>query len=62
MNTEKTTLSAWKMAIRNRSVEKGLIFHSDRGVQYSNKKFANTIESYGVIRSMREKEIVGIMQ
>jgi len=53
------------MAIRNRSVQKGLIFHcfasssralgSDRGIQYANKKFANTIESYGVIRSMSRK-------
>ena len=55
MNTEETTLAAWKMAIKNRSVQKGLIFHSDRGVQYANKKFANTIESYGVIRSMSRK-------
>ena len=55
MNTEETTLSAWKMATRNRSVQKGLIFHSDRGVQYANKKFANTIESYEVIRSMSRK-------
>jgi putative transposase len=55
MNTEETTLAAWKMAIRNRKVQKGLIFHSDRGVQYANKKFANTIESYGVIRSMSRK-------
>jgi transposase InsO family protein len=55
MNTEDTTLSSWKMAIKNRIVEKGLIFHSDRGVQYANKKFANTIESYGVIRSMSRK-------
>lgn len=55
MNTEETTLAAWKMAIRSRNVQKGLIFHSDRGVQYANKKFANTIESYGVIRSMSRK-------
>ncbi len=55
MNTEETTLAAWKMAVRNRSVQKGLIFHSDRGVQYASKKFANTIESYGVIRSMSRK-------
>ena len=55
MNTEETTLAAWKMAIRNRNVQKELIFHSDRGVQYANKKFANTIESYGVIRSMSRK-------
>ena len=55
MNTEETTLAAWKMAITNRSIQKGLIFHSDRGVQYASKKFANTIESFGVIRSMSRK-------
>lgn len=55
MNTEETTLAAWKMAIRNRTVQKGLIFHSNRGVQYANKKFANTIESFEVIRSMSRK-------
>lgn len=55
MNTEETILTAWKMAIRNRNVLNGLFFHSDRGVQYANKKFANTIESYGVIRSMSRK-------
>ena len=33
----------------------GLIFHSDRGVQYASKKFTKTIESYGVIRSMSRK-------
>lgn len=55
MSTEETSLAAWKIAIRNRGVQKGLIFHSDRGIQYANKKFANTIESYGVIRSMSRK-------
>lgn len=55
MSTEETSLAAWKMAIRNRGVQKGLIFHSDRGIQYANNKFANTIESYGVIRSMSRK-------
>lgn len=55
MNTNETTDEAWRMAIRNRNVQKALIFHSDRGIQYANKKFANTIESYGVIRSMSRK-------
>jgi len=55
MSTQRTSLAAWKMAIRNRPVQKGLIFHSDRGVQYASKKFTNTIESYGVIRSMSRK-------
>lgn len=52
MSTEKTTLAAWKMAISNRNIKKGLIFHSDRGIQYANKKFSNTLERYGITRSM----------
>ena len=52
MSTNETTLASWKMAIRNRNVQKGLIFHSDRGVQYANNKFANVLDSYKVTRSM----------
>lgn len=55
MSTEKTTLAAFKMAKKNRSFKKGLIFHSDQGVQYANYKFANYLESFGVIRSMSRK-------
>jgi transposase InsO family protein len=49
MSVEETSLAAWKMAIKNRSVENGLIFHSDRGVQYASKKFTNVIDSYKMI-------------
>ena len=52
MSTNETTLASWKMAIRNRTVQNGLIFHSDRGVQYANNKFANVLDSYKVTRSM----------
>ncbi len=55
MSTEETSLAAWRMAIKNRPVQKGLIFHSDRGVQYASKKFVNTIESYNIKRSMSRK-------
>ena len=55
MSTEETSLAAWRMAIKNRSIKKGMLFHSDRGVQYASKKFANTLDSYGVIRSMSRK-------
>lgn len=51
MSTQATSLATWKMA----GIEKGLIFHSDRGVQYANKVFTNTVESYKVIRSMSRK-------
>lgn len=55
MSTNETSLASWKMAIRNRNVQTGLIFHSDRGVQYANNKFANVLDSYKVIRSMSGK-------
>ncbi len=55
MSTEETSLAAWKMATSNRKFDKGLIFHSDRGVQYASRKFANTMEFYGVKRSMSRK-------
>ncbi|MDI5950324.1 DDE-type integrase/transposase/recombinase [Flavobacterium sp. LB2P84] len=29
MSTDETTLRTWKMAVKNRNIEKGLIFHSD---------------------------------
>lgn len=55
MSTAETSLAAWKMAVKNRKIDEGLIFHSDRGVQYASKKFTNTIEFYGVRRSMSRK-------
>lgn len=56
MNTDETSLKAWKMAVKNRNIEEGLIFHSDRGVQYASKKFVNVLDSYKKItRSMSRK-------
>jgi putative transposase len=55
MSTNETTLASWKMAIRNRNIDANLIFHSDRGVQYANNKFANVLESHKVTRSMSRK-------
>src|SRR5699024_1509621 len=41
---------------KNRNISKGLIFHSDRGVQYACEKFTNTLDSYKMItRSMSRK-------
>lgn len=55
MATDDTTLPAWRMALKNRKITNELIFHSDRGVQYANNKFANTLTSYNVTRSMSRK-------
>ncbi|KFF03195.1 IS3 family transposase [Flavobacterium reichenbachii] len=50
MSTRQTTLRAWKMAVKNRKITKELIFHSDRGVQYANKMFTNTLDSNKLVR------------
>jgi len=56
MSVEETSLAAWRMAITNRNISKGLIFHSDRGLQYAGKKFTNVVDSYKMItRSMSRK-------
>ena len=39
MSVEETSFAAWRMANKNRYVEKGLLFHSDIAVQYARKKF-----------------------
>ncbi len=44
-------LMAWTM----RKPDKGLIFHSDRGVQYTSYKFQELLKSKGVISSMSRK-------
>jgi putative transposase len=49
-------LGAWKMAVKNRDINEGLIFHSGKGFQYASKKFVNVFYSYKKItRSMSIK-------
>lgn len=55
MTAKETIVSAWKMAIRNRSVGKGMIFHSDRGVQYASHEFRNLLKDMSVQQSMSRK-------
>ncbi|WPO80742.1 IS3 family transposase [Flavobacterium sp. KACC 22761] len=56
LSTKQTTMTAWKMAVKNRTIASELIFHSDRGIQYANKKFTNVLDSYkNITRSMSRK-------
>lgn len=56
LSTRQTTLSAWKMALKNRNINNKLIFHSDRGIQYANRNFTNKLDSYKIVtRSMSRK-------
>ncbi|QSW88426.1 IS3 family transposase [Flavobacterium endoglycinae] len=52
LSAQKTIIPAWEMAVNNRPISEGLIFHSDRGVQYANKCFAEKLDSHKCIQSM----------
>ena len=57
MSTKETTLPAWEMAVDNRKITKELIFHSDRGSQYANRIFTDTLDSFKCVRrSMSRRE------
>ena len=43
LETHNTTIAAFEMAIKNRQPESGLVFHSDRGVQYCAQSFRNVL-------------------
>ncbi len=48
-------IAALKMAIRSRKPSKGLMHHSDRGVQYANHAYRKVLKKYAVTRSMSRK-------
>ena len=49
------TLAALDMAYRRRKPPKGLIFHSDRGVQYAARAYRERLEAYGIRQSMSRR-------
>ena len=56
LKTRVTVTPAWKMACINRPITEKLLFHSDRGVQYSCNEFAMLLEAdKNVDRSMSRK-------
>jgi putative transposase len=55
MTAKDTVMKAWKMANSNRNSIKGMIFHSDRGVQYTSQKFRDELDSNNIIQSMSRK-------
>jgi transposase InsO family protein len=48
-------LTALKRALENRSIQPGLIHHSDRGVQYGSKEYTDLLKTYGIVISMARK-------
>ena len=56
LSAEETVIPAWLMARWNRPITQELIFHSDRGIQYACKEFANILNANKLItRSMSRK-------
>lgn len=48
-------IKALDMAYQRRKPEKGLMFHSDRGVQYASNAFKKKLKTYGMVQSMSRK-------
>jgi len=48
-------LSAWQMALKHRSPPKGILFHSDRGVQYASLQYRQAIQMAEAVASMSRK-------
>ena len=46
---------ALRMALGQRGATPGLIFHSDRGSQYTSSKFRETCQEFGIVQSMSRK-------
>lgn len=55
MNARSTVVAAWEMAIKNRPITHGLIFHSDRGIQYASHEFRRCLKGIPVLQSMSRK-------
>lgn len=55
MRAKDTTVAAWEMAIGNRAVTEGLLFHSDRGIQYACNEFKSDLKKQKATQSMSRK-------
>ena len=56
MTVNNTILKAWTNACKTRSINKGFIFHSDRGVQYASNEITNLfLFNKNITQSMSRK-------
>ena len=55
LKAEHTVVAALKMAVHNRTPKKGMIFHSDRGVQYACDEFVSLLSEMKIVQSMSRK-------
>lgn len=52
---DKLTLSALRMALARRTVQTGLVHHSDRGSQYASGDYTDLLQTHGIEISMSRK-------
>ena len=55
MTDEDTVIAAFKKAVKNRPIQEGLMFHSDRGSQYASVAFRKLLAIEKCIQSMSRK-------
>jgi transposase InsO family protein len=55
LDTESLTLSALHMALTNRTPDRGLIHHSDRGTQYTSADYRRVLDARGIVCSMSRR-------
>jgi putative transposase len=57
MHASATTVKALKRALEKRAIQQssGLMFHSDRGVQYASEEFRSLLDDYQITQSMSRK-------
>ena len=49
------TLAALRMALSQRTIQPGLVHHSDRGAQYASKDYTDLLKAHGIQISMSRK-------
>lgn len=54
-NSTELVADALKMAVLNRGDVKGVILHSDQGVQYASTSYQQQLATFGIICSMSRK-------
>ena len=50
-NSKRLINTTFRKAIESRDINEGLVFHSDRGANYTSKSFCDLLVEYGVIQS-----------
>ena len=56
MSAKNTVIKAWKMAIQKRKINKPLIFHSDRGVQYACHEFRQLLGDKKLVKQSMSRK------